>query len=300
MSNVLCLGGPAGYGKSTLTWFAMRDVRIRFPDASVVFYFCHFSRPCDNAEQVLRIIAIQLIEAYFSRGMPADETLHSQIKDAVHDLEKLQKVIEWLVKRMAPNPSFFFIDGIDEEQNVKHALTAIRFLTTLCTETPVISRLWCARRQHTDLVLFKNSTLPDYRDQHAHASLSIDIGRHTHEDVNKYLQERFSLLEARLAQYTNDSGDPSNNCVDGLMLEFARLKLMEKAKGNFLWAMLITRDFDSDEPSAITDIPARLNDLENQFPAGLESVYKKIFLSIKWDDRKVARYALQCSHFMPY
>lgn len=110
--RLFCLSGPPGYGKSILTSFAIRDLESK--GAAVAYYFCQFSQPCEDPTEILRLLALQLFNIYFSRQLPLNQEFGHYILQG-HKSEHIQDLIHDLVFRLLSDGGvYFFIDGLDE------------------------------------------------------------------------------------------------------------------------------------------------------------------------------------------
>lgn len=279
-SNMLCINGPPGYGKSVLTQFAIKDITTRYPEAPVAYYFCQFSHPCDDEMKLLRMLAKQLFSAYSRRRIRIERDFRRRIEEALDaGSQKLVVIVKELVVTLAP--AYLFIDGIDEAENPGPLLRVVSSLMRLCDTVPDCIRLWCARRQHKDIIHPTNSTHLSDR-----VHLSIDLGTRINDDVKRFLESRFTSLQDRLSSYETEGLDLDSK----LRLAVARMQLTDKAQGNFLWAKLMTESFDSDETNTTMITKGLVQESESSLPQDIESLYVDLFLRIKKEDRRVAVY----------
>lgn len=111
--RLFSLSGPPGYGKTTLTSFAIHELESK--GAAVAYYFCQFSQPCTNAFEILRLLGLQLFNIYFERRLPLDYDFVHRISQN-RKSELVQDAINELVLRLVSRPGgvYFFIDGLDE------------------------------------------------------------------------------------------------------------------------------------------------------------------------------------------
>jgi hypothetical protein len=95
-----------------LTSFAIRDLESK--GAAVAYYFCQFSQPCEDPIDILRLLALQLFDVYFSRHLPLDqEFAHLMLRS--RKPEDVQDRINDLVSKLLSEAGvYFFIDGLDE------------------------------------------------------------------------------------------------------------------------------------------------------------------------------------------
>lgn len=272
---LLCLNAPPGYGKSMLTSFAIDH--LAQADKTVAFYFCQFSEQCDREVDLLRLFAKQLFDVYFKRKLPVDEDLGHQVLSGCKSSRDLQAIIRHLVTDLAP--AYFFVDGIDEVEEAGRAPLSrvLTFLLDLGKELPGTIRLWCSKRAHVRssewFEAIVRSRKPTF----------FNIADHTEADVIRFLRSKFQALRTRL----DEDLEGGLSVEDTRRLAVAMKYTEMRAKGNFLWAKLITQCFDGER--AVSDALQLWERviLDDQ-PEELKNVYEKIFGQINVDDRRVA------------
>ncbi|KAI0033878.1 hypothetical protein K488DRAFT_46741, partial [Vararia minispora EC-137] len=271
--SILCLSGPPGYGKSVLTSFAIRDVGRR---AAVAHYFCQFSQPCDSASNLFLLLALQLFNVYFSRKLPVDSDLCHQFLSCSSP-SQLQKIIRELVINLAP--TYFFIDALDEATgpSAPHVQSVLGFLAGLCNEFSGKVRLWCSKRRQRHCIVNCYEAVLQPR-----AHILLEMSDHTEADVVRFLRARFATLGERF------NADADGGLSDGehAFLVVAENVLLARAKGNFLWAQLMTQNFEGED--RITDVMELLRHLVSDPPAKLADLYSSIFARVRPDDRRIA------------
>jgi hypothetical protein len=279
---VLCLSGPPGYGKSTLTSFAIQDVEHR---AAAAYYFCQFSQPCDSAHELFLLLALQLFNIYFARKLPVDNDLCHQVLSSTKP-HHVQALIRELVMNLTP--TYFFIDGLDEAVGLhgQHVISVLRFLTDLCDEFSGRVRLWCSKRRQTRPVECYDVAI------RARSHTTLEMSDHTEADVVCYLRSKFTVLEARLEAEADEGLSESERD----RMRIAENCLISRAQGNFLWARLMTQDFEGED--MVSDVPELVRRVHANPPASIEDLYKSIFGRIKKEDRKIARYELFSARFL--
>lgn len=183
-----------------------------------------------------------------------------------------------LVKSLAP--VYFFVDGLDEAQGGSrtHISNVLKFLREkICDSLPDMARLWCTmRRQPRVVECYKEAIQP-------YPHCSLEIGDHTEADVVRYLRARFAALEKRF----NDEltgGLPED---DRKLVRFAENYLSTRSKGNFLWARLMTQNFEGDD--RIESVKELMYAVVNApLPKDLDELYTTIFGRINQKNCKIA------------
>ena len=80
----------------------------------MAYYFCQFSLPCEDPSEILRLLALQLFNVYFSCQLPLDQDFGHHILQS-RKPEHVQGLIDDLVFRLLSECGvYFFIDGLDE------------------------------------------------------------------------------------------------------------------------------------------------------------------------------------------
>ncbi|KAI0046457.1 hypothetical protein FA95DRAFT_1371839 [Auriscalpium vulgare] len=262
----LCLSGRLGCGKSMLSSFAIRDVQ---KSAAAAYYFCQFSQPCDSPYELLRLLTLQLFNAYVAQRLPVDAFISGQFCDSKSS-EDLHELIRELVKNLTP--TYFFIDGLDEAQGSSHyhVSAVVNFLVNLCDQSDGRVRLWCTMRHQPRPVDCYDAIIAPS------PHLELKITDHTKTDVESYLDAKFLALKARFVA----DGDESRDYV-----QLAHNYLKSRADGNFLWAQLMTQNFDGENR---IDTVRELKDIVTTAPSELGDLFKSILLRIKPGDRKIA------------
>ncbi|KAI0062760.1 hypothetical protein BV25DRAFT_1943480 [Artomyces pyxidatus] len=271
--HILCLSGPVGYGKSMLSSFAIQDFEKR--GIAVAYYFCQFSQPCDSAQELLRLLALQLFNVYFARKLPIDDDLCHHVLSS-NSAEQMQNLICQLIVNLTP--VYFFMDGLDEAQgnSHQHVSSVLHFLAHLSDDFDGSVRLWCTkRRQVRPVDCYENIIRP-------RPHLALEITDHTQADVVRYLTAKFDALETRF----NADGDGDMCVKDRMMFLVARNYLMLRAEGNFLWARLMTQEFEGE--NRVSDVVELSQLVLGNPPKKMDDLFKTTFNRIKPDDRKIA------------
>ncbi|KAF7338401.1 Nacht and ankyrin domain protein [Mycena venus] len=277
--RLFCLSGPPGYGKSVLTSFAIRDLESR--GAAVAYYFCQFSQPCDDPTEILRLLSLQLFNVYFSRRLPLDQEmahhiLQSRSPDHVEDL------VRELVINLLPNAGvYFFIDGLDEAMStgISHVLV---FLNNLRKEMATEKvGLWVSKRRQARVVeCFEKHIQPE-------PGLTLELTDHTQADVVCFLRAKLLALKQRFFPQKDDLDETNKT-----LFRLAEVYLIVRAQGNFLWARLMTQDFDGE--NRVEDVKELLNRMIlGDQPRELVDLYKGYFERFRRLDRDNQRIAIK-------
>ncbi|KAJ7766248.1 hypothetical protein B0H16DRAFT_1523470 [Mycena metata] len=277
--RLFCLSGPPGYGKSMLTSFAIRDLESK--GAAVAYYFCRFSQPCADPTQILRLLSLQLFNVYFSRHLPLDQEFGHHILQS-RSPQHVQDLIRELVMRLLPDAGVcFFIDGLDEAAPAGIS-PVLEFLNNLNKELASDKvGLWVSKRRQARVVeCFEKHIQPDL-------SLNLELAGHTEADVVRFLQAKMRGLEQRFCSQQNGLNERDKH-----LFRVAEGYLILRAQGNFLWARLMTRDFDGDD---------RLEDLKELLahtflgdpPKELVELYTRYFDRFRRLDRDNQRIAIK-------
>ena len=97
----------------------------------MAYYFCQFSQPCESSTEILRLLALQLFDVYFSRHLPLDQEFGHLILQS-RKQEDVQDLIGDLVFRLhSEGGVYFFIDGLDEAKTTSISPVLV-FLNGLC------------------------------------------------------------------------------------------------------------------------------------------------------------------------
>ncbi|KLO10243.1 hypothetical protein SCHPADRAFT_528732 [Schizopora paradoxa] len=263
-NSVFCLSGPAGFGKSILSSFAIRHLQEEH-GAAVAYFFCQFSEPCENARDILLLLALQLFDIYFARKLPVDEALCHKVLCCT-STSQIQELISELSVNLSP--VYFVVDGLDEAQKGTSQQTISTVLKFICDEMLGNSKLWITIRKQARPVDCYETVIR--RLPHT----SFEMIDETEADVVRYLDAKFGALEKRFGTMSED---------DRVIFHFSKNYLKSRAKGHFLWARLMTEDFEGIED--VQDLFKRIN---GPPPERLDDLYRDIFGRIKPENRKIA------------
>ncbi len=157
-------------------------------------------------------------------------------------------------------------------------------LKFICDEMLGSSKLWITHRKQARPVECYESVV-----RHL-PHICFEMADHTEADVVRYLDAKFGPLERRLGNLGED---------DRVIFHFSKNYLKSRAKGHFLWARLMTEDFEGIED--VQDLFKRIN---GPPPEQLDDLYRNIFSRIKPENRKIARFVpcansfVTCSHIL--
>lgn len=265
-NSIFCVSGPAGFGKSILSSFAIRHLQEK-RNAAVAYFFCQFSEPCENAREILLLFALQLFDVYFAGKLPVDEALCHKVLCST-SMSQIQELISELSVNL--RPVHFVVDGLDEAREGTSQQTISTVLKFICEEMLGSSKLWITIRKQARPVECYESVV-----RHI-PHISFEMADHTEADVVRYLDAKFDTIARRLGSLCED---------DRVMFHFCRNYLKSRAKGHFLWARLMTEDFDG-----IEDVQDLFKCINGPPPEQLDDLYRNMFSRIKLENRKIARF----------
>ncbi|KZT72258.1 hypothetical protein DAEQUDRAFT_809156 [Daedalea quercina L-15889] len=265
--SIFCLSGPVGYGKTILTSFAISELQ-QTHGVAVAYYFCQFSQPCETMNELLYIFALQLFDVYFARKLPVDEDLYHRVLHSKSTSQPRELLRELCINL---RPVYIFIDGLDEAQQGNSQQTLTLTLKLICDELLGDVRLWTSKRRQTRPVDCYDAVIRPL------VGFELEIEDHTEADVVRYIRTRFAALEKRFEHLSDE---------DRALFRFAENYLTSRAKGHFLWAWLMTKDFEGED--RVEDVRELLRRLFGPPPRKLDSLYKEIFSRIKEPNRKIA------------
>ena len=106
----------------------------------------------------------------------------------------------------------------------------------------------------------------------------------------RFLRARLHALKQRFCSQQGDLGE-----TDRELFRLAEVYLISRAQGNFLWARLMTQDFDGE--NRVEDVKELLKHLLGDTPKGLVNLYQGCFdrfgrLHRDNDNKRVAVYVV--------
>ncbi|KAJ3578212.1 hypothetical protein NPX13_g2351 [Xylaria arbuscula] len=257
--RVLWIHGNAASGKSILSSFSHQ--RPRTTGATMSLLLHTFSGPEKRTiSTVLRSLACQL-----ANSIPAYGRSLSQLEAAITDLKAAdyRSIWQWLFKQTLfqlaiKDPVFLVIDGLDEADSPS---SIIRLLTELSLTSIPLRILLVSRKTHEI------------------SSAFLKLGKQVHvetirtegnaNDFSSYIRHEMDL-----------AGEDS-------YLEEVSTKLLDRAKGNFLWLHLAVQKINSCYTKQ--DVERAMDYL----PSGMEALYDRMSRSVqsqaKESDRRLGR-----------
>ncbi|KAI1358904.1 WD40 repeat-like protein [Xylaria arbuscula] len=257
--RVLWIHGNAASGKSILSSFIINHlVHHELP--------CHyfFIRFLDQKKRmistVLRSLACQLAKTFpdYARSL-------SQLETAIIDLKNAdyRTVWQWLFKQTLfqltiKDPVFLIIDGVDEADSPG---SIVRLLTELSLTSIPLRILLVSRKTHDISSAFQKLG------KQVHVETIRTEGNPS--DFSSYIRHEMDL-----------AGDES-------YLEEVSRKLLDRAKGNFLWLHLAVQKINTCYTRQ--DVEGAMDHL----PSGMEALYDRMSFSVqsqeKESDRRLGR-----------
>ncbi|KAI8955156.1 hypothetical protein F4801DRAFT_529818 [Xylaria longipes] len=246
--RVLWINGNAASGKSILSSFIIDHLAQR--ELPCQYFFIRFlNQKKRTTSMVLRSLACQLANA-----IPAyAKSLLSHLEVAAADLKiaDYRRIWQWLFKQALfqleiGSPFFWVIDGIDEADSPS---SIIRLLAELSLTHIPIRILIVSRKTHEISSAFLRLGQQVHMEE-IHAEGNVD-------DFRSYIRHEMYL-----------AGDDS-------YLNEVSSKLVDGAKGNFLWLHLAVQKVNS------CYTRQDVEDALNHLPSGMEAVYDRMSLSIQ-------------------
>ncbi|KAG2096525.1 uncharacterized protein F5147DRAFT_716462 [Suillus discolor] len=257
LSPILWIHGPPGSGKSTLCSSAIEFLAKSPGSDVVIFHFYDFAQHL-SPEQILSILAAQLLLQYRQRLQEIPDELQKIIHAPESLLERVQKVIKALIEGYSR--IYFFLDGLDEETTTKSlwddAVLVLRFLAKLVDDSPTRVRVWCSSQRR------------DCISKELRGCRSLDIDGYTRSDLALYFSDEVSKLRLLWSS-------PSEQAP---ILEM----LKSRAECSFIWAKFM---IDALEECWST---ARMEEHLKGFPETLAEYYHRFFECMEKLDRPLA------------
>ena len=115
-------------------------------------------------------------------------------------------------------------------------------------------------------------------------SLALELTDHTEADVVRFLEAKLHALKHRFCSQQGELGE-----TDRELFRLAGVCLTSRAQGNFLWARLMTQNFDGE--NRVEDVRELLKHIQNT-PQELVDLYKSCFDRFDRLDRDNKRIAV--------
>ncbi|KAG6844631.1 hypothetical protein H0H87_005358, partial [Tephrocybe sp. NHM501043] len=253
--RVIIVYAPPGCGKSTLCAHIINDIRNvdESTPCSVLYHFYGFDQTF-TAAQILCHFASQLFHCLLSSclrsptGIPVVEKIKKIVENETQSpLLRAQAIIKDLTEHSVPSPVWIFLDGLDEEVNLKQpklwdeVKTVLKFLFDL-SRTISNVRFWISS-QNLGRV---QDVLKDYK--------PINIDTQMRIDVAKFITTVATKL---------DLGELESQGLIEIMCERAE-------SGGFLWAKLLIKELEyaispAEKVRAIIEGGPSLEDIYRRF-----------------------------------
>ncbi|KAI0457259.1 hypothetical protein F5B21DRAFT_464875 [Xylaria acuta] len=245
--QVLWIHGNAASGKSILSSFII-DYLVQRELPCHYFFIRFLNRKKRTTSMVLRSLACQL-----ANSIPAYAKSLIHLKVAVADLKNAdyRRIWQWLFKQALfkleiVSPVFMVIDGVDEADSPS---SIIRLLAELSLTNIPLRILIVSRKTHEISSAFLRLGEQVHVEE-VHAEGNVD-------DLRSYIRHEMDLAG------------------DDLYLDEVSSKLVDRAKGNFLWLHLAVQKVNS------CYTRQDVEDAINYLPSGMEALYDRMSLSIQ-------------------
>ncbi|KAI0467756.1 hypothetical protein F4859DRAFT_492567 [Xylaria cf. heliscus] len=245
--HVLWIHGNAASGKSILSSFII-DHLVQRGLMCHYFFIRFLNQKKRTTSMVLRSLACQL-----ANSMPAYAKSLGHLEVAVTDLKNAdyRRIWQWLFKQALfqleiGSPIFLVIDGVDEADGPS---SIIRLLSELSL-TKIPFRILIVSRK-----------------THEISSAFLKVGEQVHVDTI-HAEGNVDDFRSYIRHEMNLAGDES-------YLNEISSKLVNQAKGNFLWLHLAVQEVNS------CYTRQDVEDAVKQLPSGMEALYDRMSFSIQ-------------------
>ncbi|KAG1749235.1 hypothetical protein EDB19DRAFT_1942102 [Suillus lakei] len=252
---ILWIHGPPGSGKSTLCSSAIEFLAKSSGSDAVIFHFYDFAQHL-SPEQILSILAEQLLLQYRQRLQRIPDELQKIITAPESLLERVQNVIKVLIRGYSR--VYFFLDGLDEETTTKSswddAVLVLRFLAKLMDDSPTRVRVWCSSQRR------------DCISKGLQGCRSLDIDGYARSDLALYLSEEVSKLQC--------SSPPDQASILDT--------LKSRAECSFIWAKFMIDALGKCWSTT------RMENILKELPETLVEYYRRFFERLEKPHRPLA------------
>lgn len=117
--------------------------------------------------------------------------------------------------------------------------------------------------------------------------VTLELGDHTEADVVRFLRAKFRSLKQRLCPQIGSGLSEKESAL----FQAAELYLITRARGNFLWARLMTHDFEGE--NRVEDVKDLLEHILGDTPKELSDLYQGCFdrfCRLSRDNERLAMY----------
>lgn len=250
MHSILYVHGPPGSGKSTLCSQAIESIANAPTDPLVAYHFCDHAQPFKEIE-ILSMIACQLLERHslaFGDGPPIPPSMLASARSGSKRTSYIEGIIRGLVCRPLASPSYFLLDGLDEElARWNDAMcNVLDFIVKLAVEYPHTVRLWITTQPRTEI---RSRTTSSH-------CREIDLTPYARRDIQLYLLKEVPRIKG--------PGESDLLVIAG--------HLQETAETSFIWARLMLEEIQKK-----TSLSAIQRFIHEGFPQNLSAYYQRLF-----------------------
>lgn len=245
--RVLWVNGNAASGKSILSSFVINHL-VQQGLPCQYYFFRFMSQEKRGLSMLLRSLACQL-----ANSMPVYGDKLRELEAATADLKTAdyRTVWQWLFKQALfrssqDRPLYWVIDGLDEADR---PATLLRLLSDLDQAKIPIRVLVVSRRTHEITSAFQR--------------------------LAKQVQTNTLRIEENLADFRSFIGQEMDLAGDELYREEVTSKLLDRAKGNFLWLHLAVQKINACHTKM--DVEKALEEL----PFGMGALYDRMAISVQ-------------------
>jgi ankyrin repeat protein len=262
----LWIRGKPGAGKSTLMKFILAQARNRMKDKITIFFFFN-ARGADMEKSTIgtyRSLLLQLLErlpalryVFNSLGL-----LNSSISpDYQWSAESLKFLLEQIIQNLGDSSVVCYIDALDEceEWQVRDMMQFFERIGEITMSSGIHFRVCFSSRHYPHVTIHKGLSLV-LEGQEGHS-----------QDITNYLESELKIGQSKDAQQI-------------------RLKLQDKAKGVFMWVVLVVsilnKEYDRGRIYALRkrlkEIPGDLYRLFRDILTRDSQNRDELVLSIQW------------------
>jgi NACHT domain len=264
---ILWLSGVPGAGKSVLCSRIIEHIRQTEPSSTAVAYhFFRFDQQQSSTIEVLRVIAIQLLETLWNSVAELPDSVMAITQKSPNNFKNVVEMIKAITSSPAMSRAFVFVDGLDEEVTGRPMDVSLETLDSLisvassfCSDDSGTVRLWLSSQPHVQISR-RMATFP-----------KITFAQQNEADIRLFFEKSLPEL-----------GDIS---VDEEEQNHWLTVLKDKAKGNFLWARYMIDNL-VEKAESVADIKALI---DHTLPPDINEYYRRQLRHISPDSRDLAR-----------
>jgi ankyrin repeat protein len=210
------LKGKPGAGKSTITKFALHEMKRLNKKATFVWFFFN-ARGAVLERDILgmyRSILYQLLRKIpeLKQVLGVTGRSVSSMNPPVWTVEILQELLRHVIQSLGRQKLFIFVDALDEgeEEQIRDMVSCFEELGEYATNSGVELNIYFSSRHYPHITV-TNSMQLILEDEADHA-----------RDIENYLQSEFKATKDKT-------------------IDMLRAKILERARGVFLWVVLVAR-----------------------------------------------------------